>query len=500
MNVLLKNFLFSLYLQKFNEFELQTSVSESDDRSSFISTKDIVESAPTTPHFLPSVDKSEHIIQETLKEHRALHRSNTSPSLPQPYRKVQRSLSVTDQYPEENSNFYIGREKDSETDVNENSKLNPSLNRELLSKKTPSPRHRRSLSTTAVQTSFDENSNPFDELQGINKHVSQGTNTTDSLERPRKRNKSGSDVDRLAPIKKPTDFPQALVRGNRMGAFFHDQSPEMQVMVASTSPVLFRRKPSAKGRNRPRLPANEIYCNNAQNMINNMDTVEMELELRRQEEFFLKKDVSQTWHGSTANKWKKLYAPVAEQLANHHHIENGFQTLPSKTSLLDEMHKKYCAYQYQNKTVRNIVMIGTLPPKFQSSPPPPDRMKSRSWLLQHYTIPLPTSSTSSPDSPKVNKRLKEDKNVRGKKSSLIVKEKIENDESDKPVSSPSEEEKEVPMENQELASQEEAAVEMRKKAPAMVSEGLVTCLYTCTKIFLIVFIRNSLDDNDMQER
>lgn len=63
--------------------------------------------------------------------------------------------------------------------------------------------------------------------------------------------------------------------------------------------------------------------------------------------------------------------------------------------------------------------------------------------------------------------MKEDKNVRGKKSSLIAKENIESSESDKPVSSPSEEEKEVPMENQELASQEETAVEMRKKAPAM---------------------------------
>lgn len=95
--------------------------------------------------------------------------------------------------------------------------------------------------------------------------------------------------------------------------------------------------------------------------------------------------------------------------------------------------------------------------------------------------------------------MKEDKNVRGKKSSLIAKENIESSESDKPVSSPSEEEKEVPMENQELASLEETAVEMRKKAPAMVSEGLVLCSYTCTKMLLIV-IRNFLDDNDMQER
>lgn len=95
--------------------------------------------------------------------------------------------------------------------------------------------------------------------------------------------------------------------------------------------------------------------------------------------------------------------------------------------------------------------------------------------------------------------MKEDKNVRGKKSSLIAKENIESSESDKPVSSPSEEEKEVPMENQELASQEETAVEMRKKAPAMVSEGLVLCSYTCIKMLLIV-IRNFLDDNDMQER
>lgn len=82
----------------------------------------------------------------------------------------------------------------------------------------------------------------------------------------------------------------------------------------------------------------------------------------------------------------------------------------------------------------------------------------------------------------MNKKVKEDKNVRGKKSSLIAKENIESSESDKAVSSPSEEEKEVPMENQELASLEETAVEMRKKAPAMVSEGLVLCLYTCTKI------------------
>lgn len=453
--------------QKFYEFELQQSISESDDRNSFSSNKDLVESAPLTPHFLPSVDKSEHIIEETLREHRALHRSNTSPNLPQPHRKIQRSVSVTDHYPEENSDFYIGEKNEITTDVNENVNVNQSLNRALL-KKTPSPRHRRSLSTTAVQTSFDENSNPFDEFQPSSKHVSQGTNTTDSLERPRKRNKSVGDVETRSPIKKPTNFPQVLVRGNRMGAFFHDQSPEMQVMVASTSPVLFRRKPSAKGRNRPRLPANEIYCNNAQNMINNMDTVEMELELKRQEEFFLKKDVSQTWHGSTANKWKKFYAPVVEQLANRR-IENGYQTLPSKTSLLDEMHKKYCAYQYKNKAMRDIVMNGTLPPKFQSSPPPPDRMKSRSWLLQHYTIPLP-STTSSPDSPEVNKKLEVSKNLKGKRTVSSNKEKLQSDESDKQTSSPSEEEKEVPMENQELVSQPESpAIQMRKKSPILVS-------------------------------
>lgn len=453
--------------QKFYEFELQQSISESDDRNSFSSNKDLVESAPLTPHFLPSVDKSEHIIEETLREHRALHRSNTSPNLPQPHRKIQRSVSVTDHYPEENSDFYIGEKNEITTDVNENVNVNQSLNRALL-KKTPSPRHRRSLSTTAVQTSFDENSNPFDEFQPSSKHVSQGTNTTDSLERPRKRNKSVGDVETRSPIKKPTNFPQVLVRGNRMGAFFHDQSPEMQVMVASTSPVLFRRKPSAKGRNRPRLPANEIYCNNAQNMINNMDTVEMELELKRQEEFFLKKDVSQTWHGSTANKWKKFYAPVVEQLANRH-IENGYQTLPSKTSLLDEMHKKYCAYQYKNKAMRDIVMNGTLPPKFQSSPPPPDRMKSRSWLLQHYTIPLP-STTSSPDSPEVNKKLEVSKNLKGKRTVSSNKEKLQSDESDKQTSSPSEEEKEVPIENQELVSQPgNPAIQMRKKSPILVS-------------------------------
>lgn len=43
--------------------------------------------------------------------------------------------------------------------------------------------------------------------------------------------------------------------------------------------------------------------------------------------------------------------------------------------------------------------------------------------------------------------MKEDKNVIGKKSSLIVKENIESSESDKSVFSSSEEEKEVFMEN-----------------------------------------------------
>lgn len=367
---------------------------------------------------------------------------------------MRRSFSVTDNYSEEEPNFYIESSDKNQTKVIENSNVNL--------KNSLSPRHTRSLSTTAVQTSFDENSNPFEDTEVFSiysSRVSQGTNTTDSLERPRKRNKSVGDVESKIPVKKPTDFPQKLIRGNRMGTFLHDQSPEMQVLVASTSPVLFRRKPSAKGRNRPRLPANEIYCNNAQNMVNNMDTIEMERELQRQEEMFLKKDMSQTWHGSTGNKWKKLYAPVVEQLTNGH-IENGYQTLPSKSSLLDEMHKKYCAYQYKNKHLSNATMNGTLPPKFQSSPPPPDRMKSRSWLLQHYTIPIPVSLASSPDSPDLKRKL-------GKP---LKKNKTNGNEDVKQVASPSEE-RDVKNTSQEPKKQLDLRenVQMRRKVPIMVS-------------------------------
>ncbi|XP_056009858.1 rho GTPase-activating protein 7-like isoform X3 [Ostrea edulis] len=437
---------------KFFEFELQHSISESEDKNINNSARSLTDSAPVSPAFPPSVDRSEHIIQETLKEHKALNRSNTLPVLPQPHLKLRRSFSVTDNYSEEEPNFYIESSDKNQTKVIENSNVNL--------KNSLSPRHTRSLSTTAVQTSFDENSNPFEDTEVFSiysSRVSQGTNTTDSLERPRKRNKSVGDVESKIPVKKPTDFPQKLIRGNRMGTFLHDQSPEMQVLVASTSPVLFRRKPSAKGRNRPRLPANEIYCNNAQNMVNNMDTIEMERELQRQEEMFLKKDMSQTWHGSTGNKWKKLYAPVVEQLTNGH-IDNGYQTLPSKSSLLDEMHKKYCAYQYKNKHLSNATMNGTLPPKFQSSPPPPDRMKSRSWLLQHYTIPIPVSLASSPDSPDLKRKL-------GKP---LKKNKTNGNEDVKQVASPSEE-RDVKNTSQEPKKQLDLRenVQMRRKVPIM---------------------------------
>ncbi|XP_069130747.1 uncharacterized protein [Argopecten irradians] len=494
----------------------------------------------STPTFVPSVDRTEQIISLTLNQHRVLRRSKTLPNFsPSKKKKKLNSSAVADDHvrsPYKGDNYvfrdsYLRGSTSSSpggllvTDIDDPM---PVLN---------TPKH--TLSTTAVQTSFDDGSNPSSPKHAVSlsQQISIGTNTTDSLERPKTRakrlerlqqsgisnsatteifhdnsnikvnpvghvtsvpanhitalpnhasvksvspnHKSGSLSNNVAdenvtpsnhvtsvsknhvtvlpfnqltkvstathvnvipsshvtvsqtlnqsakivnnitpkpklpmmeplpvtspaksPVPKPSNFPENFQPKSQQGYMIHDESPEMQVVVNATSPVLLRRKPSST-RNKQRDNARkelEMYAK------------DNEYSKVKNESKFMDKDMSKTWDGVSRKKWKQYYAPIMQSMLQNGattdencNVKFGSQSLQQKT-LLDQMHKKYCAYQYEKGL--EIPCLAQQPLVLKPSPPPPDRMRSRSWLLKNYAITLPdpaggsksiTTSGSKPD-------------------------------------------------------------------------------------------------------
>ncbi|KAJ8298393.1 hypothetical protein KUTeg_024924 [Tegillarca granosa] len=409
-----------------------------------------------TPTFVPSVDKTEKIICSTLSKCKQLRRSKTDPgfdnSLRYPFWKHQHH----DPLDMDDIDFYFNLEE-----IPLRSSVSSSPGEFFHNYKTDSKdiliQPKRKLSSTGVQTSFDENCNEIPEkedkldLKKLLLKVSTGTNTTDSLERPKKKvkenrkmsakeNKQGktgenqtSDVNSVhssekcdtykenkkptqntshetqSPVKKPTSFPSELV--TNMSSFLNDESPEMQVIVNATSPVLFRRRSSNNFRTNGKFQVQNVDGNPPETSVS-QDT---------NNDLFMNPDMAKTWHGITSNKWKTYYGPIMRSMLqeinnnNNNNNETGSENSDINQSLqynsnslrartlLDEMHKKYCAYQYKNRLQLPSPDDLILPFKLKSSPPPPNRMLSRSWIFRKYAVPTNTPSPSpSPESPEIS--------------------------------------------------------------------------------------------------
>ncbi|XP_033742751.1 uncharacterized protein LOC117329118 isoform X2 [Pecten maximus] len=482
----------------------------------------------STPTFVPSVDRTEQIISLTLNQHRILRRSKTLPNFSpsKKQKKLNNSVVVDDHVntPYKGDNYVF---RDSYLRGSTSSSPGGLLVTDIDDPTPVFKVQKHALSTTAVQTSFDDSSNPSSpkHVAMLSEQISIGTNTTDSLERPKTRakrlerlqqaeisNTATTEIffdtskvkvnpvghvtslpanhmttlpnhipvknmnsvstnhvvdDNVTPtnhvtglsanqvtvlpfnqltkvstanqvpvipsshvtvnqaltqnttkhashitpkpklptmepvttssvtspamssVPKPSNFPENFQPKSQQGYMIHDESPEMQVVVNATSPVLLRRKP-ASSRNKQRDIARkelEMYAN------------DNEYSKVKNESKFMDKDMSKTWDGVSRKKWKQYYAPIMQSMLQNGattdencNVKFGSQSLQQRT-LLDQMHKKYCAYQYEKGL--EIPCLVPQPLVLKPSPPPPDRMRSRSWLLKNYAITLPDPAGGS---------------------------------------------------------------------------------------------------------
>lgn len=464
----------------------------------------------------PPVEKIEKIISSTLKNNKGLQRSLTSPNFSSSKngvdrKKYQRSKCSLNSMDDVNCNESIGS---SSTLENVNDEIFSNGNH--IYQSVCRPKRARSHSTTGIQSSLDENFNfltqddKHSSCQSIPLYATIGTNTSDSLKRPKKKGKTKEKEtdncvqcenrleNRLSAVK-PTSFPEKL-HNIHLSNFLHDESPEMQVVVNATSPVISRRSrrnftrqqsensttsscndepvyavPEIKSVHKDIVKIetetkSEILLNtdkksdtimkhsndssvkeekkdkqgkgllrskskkkskesedkvaslssskkNKNSDINSKDNAMNDINSKECK--LMKKELSKTWHGISSRRWKKFYSPVAQAVWNdlegkgqdgsktdgereEENLKLGSSTMPGKT-LLDEMHKKYCAYQYKDRL--GLPDDLELPLKLKSSPPPPDRMKSKAWIMKHYVIPPGKGAISTPSSPEQAKKI-----------------------------------------------------------------------------------------------
>ena len=204
----------------------------------------------------------------------------------------------------------------------------------------------------------------------------------------------------------------------------YDHSPEMQVMFNSLSPVLLRRNSSKK-------PARKHGSNSSESSPETEKKVDMHkrfealkpvvqtssVEQETGSSLFMDPKMSQTWHGATSANWSQIYGPQMREMMRLHGLSDtewehdndvstrerdftqGSKTLPSSKSLLDEMHKRFCADQYDHKAesemARALVLL---------------RLKSNTSKLQKpaayqakrsasFNIKMGTGSAGSDSSP-----------------------------------------------------------------------------------------------------
>lgn len=152
-----------------------------------------------------------------------------------------------------------------------------------------------------------------------------------------------------------------------------EHSPEMQVILNSLSPVLIRRnsKPRRKNSSSSEISPDSTPEVLPKGKVNQSGSRGHSVVHNSQNSLFMDPKMAKTWHGATSTHWSNVYGPqmraMMRQLNNFNSemtattpesptdsYEARCQTLPSK-SLLDEMHKKFCADQYsEDKDVETV--------------------------------------------------------------------------------------------------------------------------------------------------
>lgn len=209
-----------------------------------------------------------------------------------------------------------------------------------------------------------------------------------------------------------------------------EQNPDFQVMFNSLSPVLLRRNNSNRlhrklGSSKETSP--DLSPSETQNKNNFCNDKSPSGKNCSSESLFMNPEMSKTWHGATSTDWSQYYGPQMRammkklnQLANNARTNSSedsvdklaqslddakSKTLPSK-SLLDEMHKKFCADQYINEKdiemTRALVLL-----RLKSQQPPAKPKRSQSFNIRMGTgasysrhgLGASSSSASSDSSP-----------------------------------------------------------------------------------------------------
>ena len=196
--------------------------------------------------------------------------------------------------------------------------------------------------------------------------------------------------DNIQPQKVTEKVPVETARNKPMiQNIEYDNSPEMQVVINSLSPVLLRRHPTKRSARKVGSDSSESspetekkrqltqQQNTDPHLLVSDKSRNASTEEKNSESLFMDPKMSQTWHGATSANWSQVYGPQMREMIRRlngenfddmdaalsdKHFEEGSKTLPSSKSLLDEMHKKFCADQYihnltETEMARALVLL-----------------------------------------------------------------------------------------------------------------------------------------------
>lgn len=223
------------------------------------------------------------------------------------------------------------------------------------------------------------------------------------------------------------------------------RSPDLQVMFNSLSPVLLRRSNSSRSHRKQGSSTETSPESTPDVSPRGAQTAQGDFRKNQgktgkngpSESLFMDPEMAKTWHGTTSTDWCQYYGPQMRAMMKRlDQVQNGevtssqdsviksteslednkSKTLPSK-SLLDEMHKKFCADQYINgkdiEMTRALVLF-----RLKSQQPPCKTRRSQSFNIRmgtgapysrlkgYKSSNSSVSSDSSPRFPRSSERLR----------------------------------------------------------------------------------------------